>query len=262
MREEKTEVKAISVAKGKGEKEAGREMTREERIKRYEEIARQRKLVIPGEELGEGRAGQGCYVEGGKVYAKVLGLLERRGNTFFIIPLNGVYNPRKGDNVIGIIKEISISRWIVDINSPYLAILSISEAVDEFIDLTRADLTRYYDIGDVIFARVLNVTKAKLIQLTMKARHCKKLRGGRLIKITPTKVPRVIGKGGSMVELIKRKTGCSIVIGQNGLIWIRGANSDIAAEAIFKIERYAHKVGLTDKIAEFLDRRLAERSRK
>ncbi len=231
-----------------------------QKIEEYEAIARSRKLVIPGEELGVGRAGRGTYIDNGKVVAKVLGLHEQRGDLHFVIPLNGVYDPRRGDNVIGIVKEIALSRWVVDINSPYTAILSLSEAVNEFVDLTKTDLTKYYDIGDVIFARVLSVTKSKLVQLTMKAPRCRKLRGGRLIKIVPTKVPRVIGKGGSMVEMIKRKTGCNIVVGQNGLIWIRGVNADLAAEAIFKVEQYAHKVGLTDKIAEFLDLRLKQRS--
>jgi len=236
------------------------EISQESQIKEYERIASERKLVLPGDVLGEGRAGQGTYIDQGVVVAKVLGLAETRGNMHFVIPLNGIYSPRRGDNVIGIIKEIVMSRWIVDINSPYPAILSLSESLNTFVDLTKTDLTRYYDFGDVIFARVLSVTKSKLVQLTMKDRRCRKLMGGRLIKITPTKVPRVIGKNGSMVEMIKRKTGCSIVVGQNGVVWIRGANSDLAAEVIYKIERYAHKVGLTNKIEEYLDRKLKERS--
>ncbi|MFH8110059.1 MAG: KH domain-containing protein, partial [Candidatus Aenigmatarchaeota archaeon] len=114
------------------------------------------------------------------------------------------------------------------------------------------------DINDVIFTKVLNVSRNKLVTLTMKEKRCRKLYGGTIIKVTPSKVPRIIGRRGSMVELIKEKTGCQIVVGQNGLIWIKGENKRLAIEAILRIESYAHKVGLTDKVKEFLDAMLAK----
>ncbi|MEM7816697.1 MAG: exosome complex RNA-binding protein Rrp4 [Candidatus Aenigmatarchaeota archaeon] len=222
------------------------------------ERAKARRLVLPGEELGYGIAGSGTYIEKGVVVSKILGLADERNGTKFVIPLSGVYNPKRGDGVIGIIKDIVSSKWLVDINSPYLATLSLSDALNEFIDLTKEDLTKYYDINDVIFTKVLNVSRNKLVTLTMKEKRCRKLYGGTIIKVTPSKVPRIIGRKGSMVELIKEKTGCQIVVGQNGLIWIKGENKRLATEAILKIENYAHKVGLTDKIKEFLDAMLAK----
>ncbi|MBU5678310.1 MAG: exosome complex RNA-binding protein Rrp4 [Candidatus Aenigmatarchaeota archaeon] len=222
------------------------------------ERAKARRLVLPGEELGYGIAGSGTYIEKGIVVSKILGLADERNGTKFVIPLSGVYNPKRGDGVIGIIKDIVSSKWLVDINSPYLATLSLSDALNEFIDLTKEDLTKYYDINDVIFTKVLNVSRNKLVTLTMKEKRCRKLYGGTIIKVTPSKVPRIIGRKGSMVELIKEKTGCQIVVGQNGLIWIKGENKRLATEAILKIENYAHKVGLTDKIKEFLDAMLAK----
>jgi len=82
-----------------------------------------------------------------------------------------------------------------------------------------------------------------------------KIREGRIIKVTPTKIPRVIGKKGSMINLIKRQTGCQIVIGQNGVILVRGRDLEkvnLAVEAIMKIEDEAHTTGLTDRINEML----------
>jgi len=222
------------------------------------EHAKSRRLVLPGEELGYGIAGSGTYIEKGVVVSKILGLADERNGTKFVIPLSGVYNPKKGDGVIGTIKDIVSSKWLVDINSPYLATLSLSDALNEFIDLTKEDLTKYYDINDVIFTKVLNVSRNKLVTLTMKEKRCRKLYGGTIIKVTPSKVPRIIGRRGSMVELIKEKTGCQIVVGQNGLIWIKGENKRLAIEAILRIESYAHKVGLTDKVKEFLDAMLAK----
>ena len=235
--------------------------TQDELKSEYEkalEQAKARKLVLPGDEIGYGIAGSGTYIDKGVVVSKTLGLADEKNGTKFVIPLSGVYSPKKGDGVIGIIKDIVSSKWIVDINSPYLAALSLSDALNEFIDLTKNDLTRYYDIGDVIFTKVLNVSKNKLITLTMKDKRCRKLYGGIIIKVTPSKVPRIIGRKGSMVELIKEKTGCQIVVGQNGLIWIKGEHKRLAVEAILRIESYAHKVGLTDKIKEFLDAMLAK----
>ncbi len=219
-----------------------------------------RKLVIPGDLLGEGRAGHGAYEENGKVYSRHIGLAEDRAGLFFVIPLSGIYNPKRGDGVIGQIKGIIVSKWFVDINSPYEAVLPLSEATEDFIDLTKTDLTKYFDYSDLIFTEIMNVSKTKDVQLSMRDRKCRKLRGGRLIKVTPAKVPRIIGKGGSMVEMIKEMTKTQIVVGQNGLVWVKGDNEDIALQAVREIERKSHVHGLTDQIKAMLDSKMAERT--
>src|SRR3989339_258940 len=163
----------------------------------------QRKLVLPGDYLGDGQAGHGTYVQESKVYSKYVGLAETRDDRHIVIPLGGVYSPKRGDGVIGKITDIIFQKWIVDINSPYEAVLPLSDAVEGFIDLTKDDLTKYFDHGDLIFAEISNVNRQKQIQLSMRSPKCRKLWGGRLIKVTPAKVPRIIGKQGSMVEMIK-----------------------------------------------------------
>ncbi len=213
----------------------------------------ERRLVIPGELLGKGRAGHGAFEEDNNVYSKHIGLVEERNEMFVVIPLSGIYNPKRGDGVIGKIEDVIFSKWIVDINSPYEAVLPLSEATDEFIDLTKVELTKYFDYNDLIFAEISSVTKTKNVQLSMRSRKCRKLKGGRLIKVTPAKVPRIIGKAGSMVEMIKELTGTQIVVGQNGLVWIKGDNEHIAAEAVLLIEQKSHIKGLTDHIKEYLE---------
>lgn len=219
----------------------------------------ERKLVIPGDLVGEGRAGHGTYEEQGKVFSRFVGLAEDKAGLFFVIPLSGIYNPKKGDGVIGKVTDIIFSKFIVDINSPYEAVLPLSEATDEFIDLTRTDLTKYFTYGDMIFAEISAVSKTKNVQLSMKERKCRKLRGGRLITVTPAKVPRIIGKGGSMVEMVKEMTKTQIVVGQNGLVWVKGDNEDIATEAITEIEKKSHVQGLTDQIKAMLESRMKEK---
>ncbi|MBI2579793.1 MAG: RNA-binding protein [Candidatus Aenigmarchaeota archaeon] len=217
-----------------------------------------RKLVICGDPLGDGRAGHGTYEENGKVYSVYVGLAEEKNGMHFVIPLSGIYNPKKGDGVIGRVEDIIISKWLIDINCPYQAALAINEAVDEFIDLTKSDLTKYFNYGDIIFAEILSVTKTKNVQLSMRERKCRKLKGGRMIKVTPSKVPRIIGRSGSMVEMIKHLTGTQIVVGQNGLVWVKGDNEDIAVEAVLLIEEKSHISGLTDSVKALLERRMKE----
>ena len=77
-----------------------------------------------------------------------------------------------------------------------------------------------------------------------------KFKGGIIVDIAPTKVPRLIGKKGSMINMIKDKTGCKIVVGQNGLVWVKGKQDmeQIVKDTIKLIEKEAHTSGLTDRI--------------
>jgi len=212
-----------------------------------------RKLVIPGDYLGNGQAGHGTYAMDGKVYSKFIGLAEDRDDRHLVIQLTGAYSPKRGDGVIAKIVEIIFQKWIADINSPYEAVLPLSEAVEGFVDLTKDDLTKHFNYNDLIFAEISNVNRQKQVQLSMRSQKCRKLWGGRLIKVTPAKVPRIIGKQGSMVEMIKKLTGTQIVVGQNGIVWVRGDNEDLAAEAVLTIEKLSHKSGLTDYIKGMLE---------
>ena len=84
----------------------------------------------------------------------------------------------------------------------------------------------------------------------------RKLIGGKIIQICAVKVPRVIGKQGSMVGMIKDATGCQIIVGQNGRIWVSGKNPEdelLATRAIALIEEKAHISGLTEVVKQFLD---------
>jgi exosome complex component RRP4 len=86
---------------------------------------------------------------------------------------------------------------------------------------------------------------------------------GFTIRLTPSKIPRLIGKKGSMVNMILRETGCNIVIGQNGRILIHGRTREqelMAVSVIEKIEREAHISGLTNRVQEYL-KKLKEEKR-
>ncbi|MEM5872367.1 MAG: exosome complex RNA-binding protein Rrp4 [Candidatus Aenigmatarchaeota archaeon] len=220
-------------------------------------LVNERQLVIPGEVLARGLdylPSSGCYRVNNEIKAKLLGLVKLKDRFISIIPLGGVYIPKPGDGIIGLIEDMQTTIWIVDINSPYDAILPLGEAVGEYVDLSKTDISIYYDIGDLIYAKVLNVSKSKQVQLTMNDYRARKLIGGRVLTITPSKVPRLIGKEGSMIELIKNKTKCQIIVGQNGVVWIKGEKEGLAAKAILMIESESHIIGLTDKITALLEK--------
>jgi exosome complex component RRP4 len=213
-------------------------------------------IVIPGEYIDEKKGrklGDDVYEEGEKVFAKVLGIPVANENEIRIIPMSGVYIPGISDNVIGVMTEVGISGWTVDINSPYIAFLPVADGVDEFVDTNRTDISRFFDVGDAIFCKISKVTKNKTTRVSMRTMGARKLLGGVLMKVKPVKIPRIIGKGGSMINMIKQKTGCVIYVGKNGVVWLRGDNKAEAIEAILTIERESHTAGLTDRIARMLE---------
>jgi len=67
-------------------------------------------------------------------------------------------------------------------------------------------------------------------------------------------VPRVIGKNGSMISMLKRYTNCRIYVGKNGRIWVDGEVDGIRKieKAVRLIERDAHTYGLTKRVLDLL----------
>ena len=222
-------------------------------------LVNDKEISVPGEVLAVGMdvlPGSGTYREGEKILANRLGLVMIEGRTIKLIPLAGRYTPKTGDTVICKVIDVGFNGWRLDTNSAYSAMLSMKDATSEFIQ-RGANLTQYYDLGDYIVCKIVNVTSQKLIDVTMKGPGLRKLKGGRIIEVASNKVPRIIGKQGSMVIMIKDATKCNIVVGQNGLIWIDGEpmNELLAIQAIRKIEKESHLSGLTDKIKGFLEKK-------
>ncbi len=223
-------------------------------------IVEAKQVVIPGDVLAEGMdflPGKGAFREGEKVFSSQVGLVNLSGGrVIHIIPLAGVYSPKANDTVVGYIRDLSYSSWFVNIGYPYDASLSLREASSEFIE-RGASLSDYFAIGDIILTKITNVTKESNIDLTMKGPGLRKLKGGKVIEITPAKIPRVVGKQGSMIGLIKDKTGCVLFAGQNGRVWIKGPSPQaerLATDAVKLIEEKSHVSGLTEQVGSFLDK--------
>ena len=219
---------------------------------------KEKAIVVPGETLAEGMdylPGMGTYREGDKIIAARLGLVTIDSRAIKLIPLTGKYLPKRGDNIVCKVIDVGFSGWRLDTNSAYSAMLSVKDATSEFIN-RGADLTQFFKLGDYLIGKVVNVTSQKLVDISMKGPGLRKLSGGRIIDVNTNKVPRIIGKQGSMVSMIKNATGCKIIVGQNGVVWISGdpKNEFIAVQTIKKIENESHMSGLTDSIKTFLEK--------
>ena len=215
---------------------------------------KKREIVIPSQLLGEiknKKAGRGTFVENGKIYAEVLGILNNNSNYINVIPLKGRYDPVEKDFVIGIVEEPMASSWLVDINAAYPALLHVNEVP---WDVDFGETERYLNHGDSIMAKVLQVDQEKKLQITLNDRNLYKIKGGQIINVEPSKVPRIIGKKGSMISLLKKYTKCRIFVGQNGRIWIDGDDDGVkkVIDTINMIEDEALSYGLTNKIEELL----------
>ncbi len=221
-------------------------------------LIKEKDIVIPGEALAEGMdylPGPLTYRQADKIYSKVVGLVSLSGRAIKITPLSGCYTPKAGDKIIGKVIDILFSGWRIDTNTAYSGVLNMKDASSRFIR-KEEDLSKIHAIGDYVVVKITRVTSQNLIDLTMKEPGLRKITGGRIIKLNPLKVPRVIGREGSMITLIKNKTGCEITVGQNGLIWIKGSPEMeyLTEQAVKLVEEKSHQDGLTEKIEEFLNK--------
>jgi len=213
-----------------------------------------REIVIPSQLLGDvkdKKAGRGTFVEKGKIYAEVLGVLNSNSNYVNVVPLKGRYDPIENDFVIGIVEEPMASSWLVNINAAYPALLHVNEVP---WDVDFGETERYLNHGDSLMAKVLRVDQEKKLQITLNDRNLYKIKGGQIIEVEPSKVPRIIGKKGSMITLLKKYAKCRIFVGQNGRIWIDGDEDDIkkVTDTIKMIEDESLAYGLTNRIEELL----------
>ena len=217
-------------------------------------MTEERQLVIPGEVIvksDEVLPGENTRKENGEIIALRYGLSEVSENIAKVIPVSGVYSARRGNVVIGEVVGLTSAGWLVDIGTAENAFLSIME-VPRYVD--KNALHEVMDIGDAVIAKIWNIG-GRGIDLSVKMRGFGKLYEGMIFSVNPYKIPRIIGKEGSMINLIKDATGCNISVGQNGLIWIKGDTIDkelFAKKAISYVEANATKEGLTDNVTKWL----------
>ena len=221
--------------------------------------AEKRQLVIPGDLVAEKDfvPGDNTYSQNKKLYSSVIGLTEVQGNRTSVIPLKGCYIPVVGDLVIGKVIDIGLSGWILNINSPYPGVLYASEVFGRAFDPKKDELTQAFDIGDMALAVVSAFERSRDPMLSIRDVGLGRIARGRIVEITPSKIPRLIGKKGSMISMLKHETGCNITVAQNGIALINcktPKDEELAISAIRKIEAEAHLSGLTDRVSKMIQK--------
>jgi len=213
-----------------------------------------KKIVVPGEKITSDDKflpGEGTMKQGKDIKALRFGLYEENGRLVKVIPLSGIFMPRRGNVVIGKVMDITFNGWIIDIDAPYQSFLPLSEC-PRYVN--KRDLQDYLDIGDMVVAKISGV-KSKGVDLSVLSRGLGKIESGITIRTNSNKVPRIIGKEGSMINLIKKETNTEITVGQNGIIWLKGDNIEdelFAKKAILFVSEKSFVEGLTEKVEEFL----------
>ena len=200
----------------------------------------EKRIVVPGELLTEERkrTGDHVFIDEGKVYSDSLGLMQQDEESVRVIPLNGKYMPQTGDLIVGIISGEQFAGYHVDINSFYESFLR------------KEGIRKPLSSGTVISAKISHVDEVNEADLE----NVRVFYGGEVLDVSPVKVPRIIGKKGSMLQVLRDGTGASVMAGRNGRVWIKDGNIALLKRAIQKIEDEAHMSNLTVRIQEFLSK--------
>jgi len=197
------------------------------------------------------KPGRGTYRVGGKVYASILGLLSPKPPFLQVIPLSGRYIPKPEDVVIGTVTDCQGTFWLLDIGAPRWAPLHMTGTP---WNVEIGETEKFLRVRDSVIVRVENLDPTGRIGVTMLGDGLGKLEGGTIVNVSPARIPRVVGRGGSMIETITRHTGAQVAVGQNGRVWINGTPEAIlrASEALRLIEDQGQRRGLTERVESYL----------
>ncbi|MGY0288311.1 MAG: hypothetical protein DSO07_09995 [Thermoproteota archaeon] len=220
-------------------------------MNRSEVYVKDREIVIPGQKIAKGMTpGDNVYIDKeGFLRSALLGLASLEGNKVDVIPLASAYIPKVNDLVVGKIEKISGGTILVDINSPFTAVI-----------VPPRNNKLGLEVGDVILAKVKAFDGMSSPLLTLEFEGLGKISGCVLLEIDPAKVPRVIGRRGSMLNILSSKTGSEILVAQNGFVVVkpRDHRSLMAImRALEVIQEESHISGLSDRISKLLDTILA-----
>ena len=211
-------------------------------------------FVLPGDVIvtGDYRPAQNVILEGNRLMSTATGFSEIKDDLVTVTPLTGLYTPKTDDLVIGKIVSHNALSWEVDINSYYSGILTASDIFGKDYSPSRDDLSLKLKTGDIILARIANVNSRDPL-ITITGENLGKIDSGELIKISPTKIPRLTG---SVIQTIEASTNATITVGQNGLIILKCDNSTGLKKAIASIKMIGmaqYDANLEEKIQNILD---------
>ena len=217
-----------------------------------------RKYVIPGDVVTTGpfRPEQNVILDGNNIIATTIGISEIYDDSVKVIPLTGMYIPKIDDLVIAKINSHTSLSWELDINSCYVGFLPAQDVFGRDFSAHADELSSKLKTGDLVAARIANFDRTRDPLVTISDRDLGQIDSGELVEISPSKVPRLIGKRGTMIQMIEMATDAAITIGQNGWVVISCESPEgllKAKKAIQMVNEQAHIVNLTDQVKEMLE---------
>ena len=217
----------------------------------------QEQFVLPGDIIvtGDYRPEQNFILEGDRLMSTAIGFSEIKDDLVTVIPLTGLYTPKVDDLVIGKIVSHNALSWEVDINSYYPGTLTAFDIFGKDYSASRDDLSLKLNTADIILARIANVNSRDPL-LTIIGENLGKIDSGELVKISPAKIPRLLGKHKSMIQSIEESTNATITVGQNGFIILKCADSAGLQKAIASIKMIAmtyEDANIEEKVQNILD---------
>ncbi len=217
-----------------------------------------RKYVIPGDVVTSGpfRPEQNVILDGNKIISTTVGISEIYDDSVRVISLTGKYIPKINDLVIGKVLSHTSLSWELDINSCYVGFLPAQDVFGRDFSAHADELTSKLKAGDLVAARIANFDRTRDPLVTISDRDLGKIDSGALVEISPSKVPRLIGKRGTMIQTIEMATNAAITIGQNGWVVVSCESPEgllKAKKAIEMVDEKAHIANLIDQVKEMLE---------
>ena len=217
-----------------------------------------RKYVIPGDVVTTGpfRPEQNVVLEGEKIISTAVGISEIYEDSVRVISLTGKYIPKIDDLVIGKVNSHTSLSWELDINSCYVGFLPAQDVFGRDFSAHADELSTKLKTGDLVAARIANFDRTRDPLVTISDRDLGTIDSGVLVQFSPSKVPRLIGKRGSMIQMIEMATNAAVTIGQNGWVVVSCETPEgllKAKKAIEMVDQKAHVANLTDQIKEMLE---------
>lgn len=217
-------------------------------------VKEKRQIVIPGESIISGNEflpGDGAYRDGNDVVANRYGIANIFEKHVRVVPVSGAYYPKRGNTIIGTIVDITFNGWLIDFGGAQNAFLPVAE-VPRYVN--KNEMAEFLNFGESVIVKVWDV-KSRGVDVSMKMRGYGKIDGGMILAVGSNQVPRIIGREGSMVKMIKNATGCDVTVGQNGKVWISGKDVDMEIAAKKIVEFIGCNVlvaGLTEKVEKMI----------
>ena len=212
--------------------------------------------VVPGQILATGEKfipSSMCIRIDDNIISTVVGNVTIKDNVIKVISNNNNYAPEIGDKIIGKVISMNNYGWKVNIGKSIVE-LDLRDASTSFIEAGKMD--KFLTIGDLVYAEITRKHRDNF-KISTKNKPFRKLVPGKIINIKRNSIPRIIGKSGSMINMIKEESNSNVVVGQNCQVYVH--NDDI--EQIFKVQKAvkliesdAKSSGLTEKIKEMLSK--------